>query len=52
MILSPSRKSGQLDRLSRLPSATASIWRRPSQSIPIAISTAWLTIAPASRTRS
>jgi NhaP-type Na+/H+ or K+/H+ antiporter len=27
-------------------------WRRPSQSMPIAISTAWLAITPASRTRS
>lgn len=27
------------------------LWRRPSQSMPIAISTAWLTITPASRTR-
>ena len=29
-----------LDRLSRLASSTASTWRRPSQSMPIAISTA------------
>ena len=28
------------------------LWRRPSQSMPIAISTAWLRITPASRTRS
>src|ERR1700741_4474730 len=28
------------------------LWRRPSQSMPIAISTAWLAITPASRTRS
>jgi hypothetical protein len=49
---SPSKKSRQLDRLSRLASSTASTWRRPSQSIPIAISTAWLVITPASRTRS
>jgi hypothetical protein len=27
------------------------LWRRPSQSMPIAISTAWLVITPASRTR-
>ena len=31
---------------------TASTWRRPSQSMPIAISTAWLVMTPASRTRS
>ena len=42
----------RLDRLSRLASSTASTWRRPSQSMPIAISTAWLVITPASRTRS
>ena len=39
-------------RLSRLASSTANTWRRPSQSMPIAISTAWLVITPASRTRS
>ena len=51
-LASPSRKSRQLDRLSRLASSTASTWRRPSQSMPIAISTAWLVITPASRTLS
>jgi len=49
---SPNSKSRQLDRLSRLASSTASTWRRPSQSIAIAIRTAWLAITPASRTRS
>jgi hypothetical protein len=50
--LKPNRKSRQLDRLSRLASSTANTWRRPSQSMPIAIRTAWLAITPASRTRS
>ena len=36
----------------RLASSAASTWRLPSQSMPIAISTAWLAITPASRTRS
>ena len=48
----PRRKSRQLERLSRLASSTANTWRRPSQSMPIAISTAWLTMMPLSRTRS
>jgi len=46
------KKSRQLDRLSRLATSTASTWRLPSQSMPIAINTAWLAITPASRTRS
>ena len=36
--------------LSRLAISTARIWRRPSQSIPMAISTAWLITTPPSRT--
>jgi len=47
-----SRKSRQLDRLSRFASSTASTWRCPSQSMPIATNTAWLAITPASRARS
>jgi nitrate reductase alpha subunit len=46
----PQRKSRQLDRLSRLASSTARIWRRPSSSTATATSTAWLTMTPASRT--
>jgi hypothetical protein len=38
--------------LSRLASSTASTWRRPSQSMPIATSTARLRMTPASLTRS
>ena len=41
--------SDVLQVISRSPFST---WRRPSQSMPIAINTAWLTITPASRTRS
>ncbi len=48
--LKSAQDSLQLERLSRLASSTPRIWRRPSQSIPIAISTAWLTITTASRT--
>jgi transposase len=44
------RNSRQLDRLSRLASSTARIWRRPSSSTATATSTAWLTMTPASRT--
>jgi hypothetical protein len=43
----PSKKSGSLDW-----PTTARIWRRPFQSMPMAISTAWLATMPASRTRS
>ena len=46
----PMRKSFQDERLSRLAISTARIWRRPSQSIPTAISTAWLMTTPPSRT--
>src|SRR5277367_4565977 len=43
----PRRKSFQDERLSRLAISTARIWRRPSQSTPMAIRTAWLvTTAP------
>ena len=34
----------------RLAISTARIWRRPSQSIPMAVSTAWLMTTPPSRT--
>ena len=43
-------KSRQLDRLSRFANSTPSTWRRPSQSMPMAISTAWPAMTPASRT--
>jgi len=46
----PTRKSFQEERLSRLAMSTARIWRRPSQSIPMAMSTAWLVTTPPSRT--
>jgi len=59
--LEPEQKLPQLDRLARLASSTANTWRhgsrpwaegpRPSPSMPIPISTAWLVITPASRTR-
>ena len=40
--LQPQQEIPPARRLSRLASSTASTWRRPSQSMPIAISTAWL----------
>jgi hypothetical protein len=43
-------KSFQDERLSRLAISTARIWRRPSQSTPMAIRTAWLVTTPPSRT--
>jgi hypothetical protein len=46
----PRRKSFQDERLSRLAISTARIWRRPSQSTPMAIRTAWLVTTPPSRT--
>ena len=47
----PMRKSFQDERwLSRLAISTARIRRRPSQSMPMAISTAWLITPPPSRT--
>jgi hypothetical protein len=39
-----------LPRLSRLAISTPRIWRRPSRSMPMATSTAWLITTPASRT--
>ena len=45
------KQQASLDqKLSRLANSTPSTWRRPSQSTPMAISTAWPAMTPASRT--